>query len=217
MFEVLHLHGRSLLFKDLLTIIEITIVRDRVISVSCKGDFKMLSFNVRGDDVDVTDDVREYISDHVSKIDDYFEDGVSAVAHINLIGYKNNDVKAEITIIFPFLLLRGEATSADINISIDAAIQKIEQQIKKYKEKINEKAKIRGEKTIFKTDGADPIKLKVVRKKRIPLKQMDSDEAILQMNLLDHDFYAFKDINNETIDIVYRRKDGEYGLITTES
>ncbi|WP_413627548.1 ribosome-associated translation inhibitor RaiA [Fructilactobacillus vespulae] len=177
----------------------------------------MLSFNIRGDDVEITDDLRNYVAEQMEQINRYFESDVNAVAHVNLFGFKNQDVKSEITIIFPFVLVRGEATASDYATSVKATIKKIKKQIDKYQGRINEQAKRNGNNKLFKETPTDTVQFKIKRKKRVPLKQMTSDEAILRMNLLDHDFYTFKDIDNETIDIVYRRKDGNYGLIVTES
>ncbi|NDR60351.1 ribosome-associated translation inhibitor RaiA [Lactobacillus sanfranciscensis] len=177
---------------------------------------EMLSYNLRGDDVEITDNLRSYVTDQIAKLDPYFAEGVNAVAHVNLFGFKNGNVKAEITIIFPFLLLRGEASGLGYHESVAAAITHIKERIEKYQNRINEKSKVHGENGIFKDTKIDESEFKIVRKKRVPLKQMTSDEAILRMDLLGHDFYIFRDIDNGTTDIVYRRKDENYGLITTE-
>ncbi|WP_429970647.1 ribosome hibernation-promoting factor, HPF/YfiA family [Fructilactobacillus sp. Tb1] len=177
----------------------------------------MLSYNLRGDDVEITDDLRNYVTDQMAQLDPYFVENVSALGHVNLFGFKNGDVKAEITIIFPFLLLRGEASATNYQESIAGAVKHIQERIEKYQTRINEKAKLHSENNIFKNTEMNDEKFKVVRKKRVPLKKMTSDEAILRMNLLGHDFYTFKDVDNGTTDIVYRRKDGNYGLITTEN
>lgn len=177
----------------------------------------MLSYNLRGDDVEITDDLRSYVTDQMAKLDPYFAEGVNAVAHVNLFGFKSGNVKAEITIIFPFLLLRGEASGSEYHESVAAAVAHIQSRIEKYQFRINEKSKAHGENGIFKEIKTDDSKFKVVRKKRVPLKKMSSDEAILRMDLLGHDFYIFKDVDNGTTDIVYRRKDKQYGLITTEN
>ncbi|WP_395317998.1 ribosome hibernation-promoting factor, HPF/YfiA family [Fructilactobacillus frigidiflavus] len=177
----------------------------------------MLSYNLRGDDVEITDDLRSYVTEQMAKLDPYFAADVSAVAHVNLFGFKNGNVKAEITIIFPFLLLRGEASASESHASIAAATTHIQARIEKYQARINEKSEVHGESGIFKETQTDDSKFKIVRKKRVPLKKMTSDEAILRMDLLGHDFYIFKDVDNGTTDIVYRRKDENYGLITTEN
>ncbi|USS87807.1 HPF/RaiA family ribosome-associated protein [Fructilactobacillus hinvesii] len=177
----------------------------------------MLTFNVRGDDVDVTDQVRQTIGDQIDQINTELADGVSAVAHVNLVSYPNQLIKAEITIIFPFLLLRGEATTNLLDTSVKNAVEQIMSQIHRYRENVNEHAEQSGHPKLFQEKASPAVMLDVVRKKRIPLKQMDSETAILQMNLLNHDFYIYKDINNETINIIYRRNDGHYGQITTES
>ncbi|USS93616.1 HPF/RaiA family ribosome-associated protein [Fructilactobacillus ixorae] len=177
----------------------------------------MLSFNVRGDDVDVTPEVRQTIEQQVEQLNAELAEGVDAVAHVNLVGYPDQLIKAEITIIFPFLLLRGEATSNQLKTSVANAVEQIMAQIKRYRTNVNHHAEQVGHTPLFKPEETPAVTLDVVRKKRIPLKQLDSETAILQMNLLNHDFYVYKDINNETINIIYRRNDGHYGQITTES
>ncbi|USS88690.1 ribosome hibernation promotion factor [Fructilactobacillus cliffordii] len=182
-----------------------------------KGNYIMLSFNVRGDDVDITNEVRQTIGSQIEQINTELADGVSAVAHVNLVSYSNRLIKAEITIIFPFLLLRGEATTNAITTSISNAVDQIMGQIERYRTNVNQHAQRSNHSNLFRDKESPVVTLDVVRKKRIPLKQMDSETAILQMNLLNHDFYIYKDINDETINIIYRRNDGHYGLITTES
>lgn len=176
----------------------------------------MLSYNLRGDDVEITSNLRSYVTEQMAKLDPYFVDNVSAAAHVNLFGFKNGKVKAEITIIFPFLLLRGEASADDYRESVAVAVKHIQSRIETYQARINEKSVNHGENGIFKATQTDASQFKIVRKKRVPLKKMTADEAILRMDLLGHDFYIFKDVDNGTTDIVYRRKDGNYGSITAE-
>ena len=102
-------------------------------------------------------------------------------------------------------------------------VDKLERQVRKYKTKINRKSREKGFDGIQQADSA-PVateqveaELEIVRSKRINLKPMDSEEAVLQMNMLGHDFFIYTDAETMEISIVYRRKDGRYGLIETSS
>ena len=179
----------------------------------------MLQFNIRGENVDLTDAIRDYVVKRISKLEKYFEDNVEATAHVNLKVYTNKQFKVEVTIPLPYLTLRAEETSNDMYASIDLVTDKLERQIRKYKTKVNRKAREKGFKGLefVATQEEEPPSptdsLKIVRTKQISLKPMDSEEAVLQMDMLGHDFFVFEDSETNGTSIVYRRKDGRYGLI----
>lgn len=179
----------------------------------------MLTFNIRGENIEVTQAIRDYVQKRISKLEKYFEQSVDSTAHVNLKVYQNKDSKVEVTIPLPYLTLRAEETSPDLYASIDLVTDKLERQIRKYKTKINRKAREKGFKNVEFTPEAaeapkdDESKLEVVRTKRVSLKPMDNEEAILQMDMLGHDFFIYEDAETEGVNIVYRRNDGRYGLI----
>lgn len=176
----------------------------------------MLQFNIRGENVDLTDAIRDYVVKRISKLEKYFEDNVEATAHVNLKVYTDKTYKVEVTIPLPYLTLRAEETSNDMYASIDLVTDKLERQIRKYKTKVNRKAREKGFKGLefVATQDEEPASdLKIVRTKQISLKPMDSEEAVLQMDMLGHDFFVFEDAETNGTSIVYRRKDGRYGLI----
>lgn len=129
----------------------------------------------------------------------------------------------EVTIPLPGLVLRAEDESDDMYASIDAVVDKLERQIRKHKTKLNRKFRQEGSlKTLFVEDPAGGVavaedaeldELEVVRTKRFLLKPMDVEEAILQMNMVGHNFFVFSNIDNEEVNVVYKRNDGKYGLI----
>ena len=125
------------------------------------------------------------------------------------------------TIPLPYLVLRAEETSPDLYASIDLVVDKLERQIRKYKTKINRKSRetaLEVPTPIFESAAADTTTepdLEIVRTKRLSLKPMDSEEAVLQMNMLGHNFFIFEDAETNGTSIVYKRKDGKYGLIET--
>lgn len=177
----------------------------------------MLKFNIRGENVEVTESIRDYVIKRISKLEKFFEDNVKANAHVNLKVYPNKTFKVEVTIPLPYLTLRAEETSSDMYGSIDLVTDKLERQIRKYKTKVNRKSREKGYKNMdFVPDVEDePVSddLKIVRTKQISLKPMDPEEAVLQMDMLGHDFFVFEDAETNGTSVVYRRKDGRYGLI----
>ena len=177
----------------------------------------MLKFNIRGENVEVTESIRDYVIKRISKLEKFFEDNVEANAHVNLKVYPNKTFKVEVTIPLPYLTLRAEETSSDMYGSIDLVTDKLERQIRKYKTKVNRKSREKGYKNMdFVPDvEAEPVSddLKIVRTKQISLKPMDPEEAVLQMDMLGHDFFVFEDAETNGTSVVYRRKDGRYGLI----
>lgn len=181
----------------------------------------MLTFNIRGENIEVTQAIREYCEKKLARLERYFTHVPDVVSHVNLKVYPDKTAKVEVTIPLPFLVLRAEETTIDLYGSIDLVIDKLERQIRRYKTKIQKKSRDNGfafeqtfnvpEEVIEENDN-----LEIVRIKRIPFRPMDSEEAILQMNMLGHDFFAYIDIETEDMCVVYRRKDGKYGLIEAD-
>ncbi|GEK31498.1 ribosomal subunit interface protein [Kurthia zopfii] len=184
----------------------------------------MLTFNIRGENIEVTPALREYCESKVVKLEKYFNEDINATANINLKVYNDRRTKVEVTIPMKNLTLRAEDRNDDMYVAIDQIVSKLERQIRKHKTKVNRKFRNReGIGTYFANVQLDPDKvaadaeddLEIVRTKQFDLKPMDDEEAILQMNLLGHDFYIFTDAESNETNIVYKRKDGKYGLIET--
>lgn len=177
-----------------------------------------MKISVRGKNVTVTDALREYAEKKVAKAGRYF--GTPPVATVSLSVERDRHI-AEITLAVDGMLLRGETASGDMYASIDASVDKIERQIRKHKTKINRRARrAAGEKPLIALLGNDveaeeeeDVEPKIIRRKQFVMKPMDVEEAILQMNLLGHDFFVFRNAETEEICVVYQRKDGNYGLI----
>ena len=175
----------------------------------------MLKFNVRGENIEVTEAIRSYVEKRLSKLEKYFSYAGDSVAHVNLKVYSEKKYKVEVTIPLPYLVLRAEETSPDMYGSIDLVTDKLERQLRKHKTKLNRKSREKGIKD-FQLPEVEEVKdnkFEIVRTKRVSLKPMDSEEAILQMDMLGHDFFIYEDAGSEGINIVYRRQDGRYGLI----
>ena len=190
----------------------------------------MLDFNIRGENIEVTPAIREHVEKKVQKLERYFADGANATAtaHVNMKVYNDKQTKVEVTIPMQNLTLRAEERHADLYAAIDLIVDKLERQIRKYKTRVNRKFREREGVAAFfasvnKSNGTqtpeateeDDTEFSVVRTKRFDLKPMDQEEAILQMNMLGHTFFVFTDSDSDETNIVYKRKDGQYGLIET--
>lgn len=183
----------------------------------------MLNFNIRGENIEVTPAIREHVENKVTKLERYFTDGANATAHVNLKVYNDKQTKVEITIPMKNLTLRAEERHNDMYAAVDLIVDKLERQIRKYKTRVNRKFREReGVASFFamtspqeETVPEKDDEFAVVRTKRFDLKPMDREEAILQMNMLGHSFFVYTDAETEDTNIVYKRKDGKYGLIET--
>lgn len=184
----------------------------------------MFRYNVRGENIEVTESIRNYVEKKVKKLERYFGGAPDATVYVNLKVYTEKTAKVEVTIPLPHIMFRAEETSLDLYASINLVVDKLERQIRKYKTKINRKSRETGLNTVDATvlfnneefENENDSELSIVRTKRLSLKPMDSEEAILQMNMLGHNFFIFEDIETNGISVVYHRKDGKYGLIETD-
>ncbi|HHX73283.1 MAG TPA: ribosome-associated translation inhibitor RaiA [Firmicutes bacterium] len=173
-----------------------------------------MKLTLHGKNVEVTEALKRYAEKKLGKIDKYF--AVDTEAQVTM-SVQRGMHKVEVTAAINGLILRAEVATDDMYASIDQVVDKLERQISKYKTRINRKARQGG--GILKVNNGQPQpeeeeELAVVRTKRFLIKPMPVEEAILQMNLLGHDFYVFVNAeNNDEINVIYRRKDGNYGLI----
>lgn len=167
--------------------------------------------------ITLTDGLKEAVENKLNRLDKYFNQPVEARATLSV---TKMDQTFEVTIPFGNVLLRAEESSDDMYKSIDLVQDKLERQIRKYKTKIERKAgdnSVRFNETAFvRTDEKEEEDApKIVRTKKISMKPMSKEEAVLQMELLGHNFYVFEDEDGET-SVVYKRKDGNYGLLERE-
>lgn len=177
----------------------------------------MLKYSIRGENLEVTDALRDYVVSKLEKIEKYFQAEQELDARVNLKVYREKTAKVEVTIPLGSITLRAEDISQDMYGSIDLVTDKIERQIRKNKTKIERKNRNKVATSQLFTDSfaeeAEEVPSKVVRSKHIDLKPMDLEEAILQMDLLGHDFFIYVDVEDQTTNVLYRREDGEVGLL----
>jgi putative sigma-54 modulation protein len=179
-------------------------------------------YNIRGENIEVTPALREYVEKKIGKLERYFENTEDVHVHVNLKVYNDKQGKIEVTIPMPQLLLRAEERHDDMYAAIDLVADKLERQIRKHKTKVTRKLRERDKEVkqvlVAQNNNAlveenEEEEFEIVRTKHFSLKPMDSEEAILQMNLLGHNFFIFTNAETNRTNIVYRRKDGKYGLI----
>ena len=182
----------------------------------------MLKFNIRGENIEVTPAIREYVEAKVEKVERYFNEDVNAKANVNLKVYNDKQTKVEVTIPMKNVTLRAEERNNDMYAAVDLIVDKLERQIRKHKTKVNRKFREREGAGVYfanvTKNGAEveqEEEFQIVRTKQFDLKPMDQEEAILQMNMLGHDFYIYTDAETDSTNIVYKRQDGKYGLIET--
>lgn len=165
--------------------------------------------------IELTKGLKEAVEKKLSKLEKYFNPEV--VAHVTLSVQKNRQI-VEVTIPFNGVTLRGQEDLEDMYASMDLVVDKLEGQIRKQKTKLQRRQigdSLRYQ-VITDLDNEEAEEPKVVKTKRFSIKPMSVDEAILQMELLGHSFFVFEDSDNDDVCVLYKRKDGNYGLIEPE-
>ena len=173
-----------------------------------------MKYNIRGNKLEVTDAINEYIKNKLSKVNKYLDDN-DEVETKALISAKGKDQKVEVTIWSGKYNIRAEEVNEDLYAAIDLVVDKLEKQFRRYKDKISSK-KNKGNDMVpdmeieeyFEEDSQT-----IVRRKEVFLKPIDEEEAITQMELLGHTFFVFKNVDTGKINVVYKRNDGDYGVI----
>lgn len=158
----------------------------------------MIKYSIRGENIEVTEALRDYVESKLSKVEKYFHEDQELHARVNLKVYREKTAKVEVTIPTGSVTLRAEDVSLDMYGSIDLVVDKIARQIRKNKTKIARKYREKvptGE--MFSTE----------------FNKEEVEEAILQMELLGHDFFIYTDSKDHTTNVLYKREDGNYGLI----
>ena len=177
-----------------------------------------MKFNIRGNKMDITPAIKSYIEEKIGRLDKYLENPNDITANV-VTKVRGKDQIVEVTIPIKKIILRGEESHSDLYAAIDLVTDKIERQIRKNKTKINKIEKDAAKKlNLVLEEISDEIEEndKIVRRKELNTKPMDEEEAMLQMEMLGHDFFIYKDRDTKRICILYKRKDGNYGLIETK-
>ncbi|MGN8645422.1 ribosome hibernation-promoting factor, HPF/YfiA family [Gracilibacillus sp. HCP3S3_G5_1] len=182
-----------------------------------------MKYNIRGENIEVTNAIKEYVERKIGKLERYFDTPPTSDVNVNISVY-NDEQQIEVTIPMTNLLLRAEENHVDLYAAIDLVVDKLERQIRKHKTKVNRKfrqqgapkhvfAELENEATQLSEVDFEDQDIEIVRTKRFELKPMDSEEAVLQMDMLGHAFFVFENSDTGNTNVVYKRRDGKYGLI----
>lgn len=176
-----------------------------------------MELKIHGSNVEITNAIKDYIFEKIGKLDKYIEHPEDVHANI-AVRVKGDDQIIEVTIPIKRFILRAEETHTDLYAAIDLVSEKLERQIKKQKAKMHGKTNKEHLGDFFaqinsKEEESDLNT--VVKRKAIELKPMHEEEAILQLELLGHEFFVFKEAQSGSICVLYKRKDGNYGVIKT--
>ena len=176
-----------------------------------------MKYNIRGDKMVVTEAIRDYAEEKLGRLEKYFKDD-EITANV-LTRVRGNSQIVEVTIPTSKFVLRSEEENEDLYAAIDLVSDKLERQIRKNKTRLNRNVKENVREFNFDyvlEDAEEESKEKIVKRKNIEMKPMDEEEAILEMELLGHSFFVYKDMDTNNICVLYKRKDGDYGLIETK-
>lgn len=178
-----------------------------------------MKLNIRGDKLVVTNAIKSYIEEKIDRLSKYFDN--SDIEAVVVIRVANNKQIIEVTIPTRKYTLRAEEANKDLYAAIDLVSDKLERQIRKNKTKLNERYKkeeimdfnFEFLNTFEDDTYEEPL---IVKRKSIDVKPMNEEEAILQIELLNHDFFVFKNIDEDCFSVLYKRKDGKYGIINSK-
>lgn len=180
-----------------------------------------MKIQVRGNHLEVTEALHQYVEKKIGRLEKYFHAPTEHTVHVTLSVVRDYHT-VEVTMPINGFVIRAEERSGDMYASIDTVSDKLEKQIEKHKTKLNKRVRQEGTHSLFKEQGEGNLGVLVedeedlsdlVRVKKFAVKPMPVDEAIMQMDLLGHDFFVFSNAETEEVNVVYKRKDGQYGLI----
>lgn len=166
-----------------------------------------------GKNMEVSEYLRELADKKLAKLERYFPE--DTVVQVTMAVEKNRHI-IEVTIPYAGGIIRGEEVTSDMYASIDNVIAKLEKQIIRHKSKLEKALRYEGEPSDYDYDEDEDDSPRIVRVKRFSMKPMSVEEAALQMELLGHSFFVFTNDETEEMNVIYKRKDGNYGLIEAE-
>lgn len=179
-----------------------------------------MNINYHGKNITVTEDLKNLAEKKLSKLDKYFTEDISAkvIFEVN----KKNQKIVEVTVFLPKDIIRSEVNEESFEDAIDRAIEILSRQVRKYKTKLknryvsNDSIRFENFEETKEEHESKEDTGKIVKEKSFQFKPMTSEEAILQMELLGHNFFVFSNPDTGDAEIVYKRQDGNYGLIERE-
>ena len=174
-----------------------------------------MNYIISGKNIDVTEGLKTAIYDKLGRLEKFFTDDTDAQVTLSV---EKERQKIEVTIPMKGHIIRAEQASDDMYVSIDLVVEVIERQVTRYKKKIVDKEQnadyIKDD--FFSDEDTDDEEVKIIRSKRFAVKPMYPEDACVQMELLGHNFYVFRNAETEEVNVVYKRKGNTYGLIEPE-
>ena len=170
---------------------------------------------ISGKNLDITEGLRSAIEEKIGKLERYFTD--TTEVHVTLSTEKNRQ-KIEITIPMKGSIIRAEEVSSDMYVSIDLVEEVIERQLRKYKNQLIDKEQNAAHlsQSFIEADDFEDEDIQIIRSKKFAMKPMDPEEACVQMELIGHNFFVFRNSETDEVNVVYKRKGNTYGLIEPE-
>ena len=173
-----------------------------------------MKFVIVGKNIDLTEGLKSAVEDKIGKLERYFTPDTEV--HVTLSVEKDRQ-KIEVTIPLKGNVIRSEQVSNDMYVSIDLVEEVIERQLRKYKQKLVDRHQDGSFKREFlEYEAEDTDDIRIVRTKQFDIKPMYPEDACVQMELLGHSFYVFRNAENDQVNVVYKRKGGTYGMIEPE-
>ena len=173
---------------------------------------------IRGEKIDVTQSMKDYVLDKLHRLDRYFDNPDEIKCNVK-IRVKNLENTIEVTVPTSRFTLRAEQSNEDFYAATDLVLDKLERQITKNKSKIKNRYK-QSKSFEMNLDFEAPVDddegNEIVKRKKLVMKPMSEEEAVLQLKLLDHDFFVFENTDEKCISVIYARKDGKFGIINTK-
>ena len=173
-----------------------------------------MRFTISGKNLEVTDSMRKAVIDKLGKLERYFTPETKIIVTMSV---EKDRQKIEVTIPLKGNVIRSEQVSNDMYVSIDLVEEGIERQLRKYKQKLVDRHQDGSFKREFlEYEAEDTDDIRIVRTKQFDIKPMYPEDACVQMELLGHSFYVFRNAENDQVNVVYKRKGGTYGMIEPE-
>ena len=173
-----------------------------------------MKFTITGRNIELTKGLKDAVEDKLSRLEKYFTPDIDVYVTLSV---EKERQKIEVTIPMKGNIIRSEQVSNDMYVSIDLVEEVIERQLKKYRTKLVTKKQAGGEfftsEFMNTQDVEDDEAIKIVRSKKFGMKPMYPEDACLQMELLGHDFFVFRNAETDEVNVVYKRKGNTYGLI----
>lgn len=177
-----------------------------------------MKITIRGEKVTITKAIKEYITEKLTKLDKYFDNPKNIDCRV-LVKVKNNQESIEVTVPTSRFTLRAEERHEDLYAAVDLVIDKLERQIRKNKTRLDDKYRNLPSFEMnfaFEVEDIEIEETNIIKRKDIDMKPMDEEEAMLQIELLNHDFFVFKNVDEDCVSVLYKRKDGKYGIINVK-